>query len=418
MALYGRTKVADGQRLVIRTHSFRPSIDASLWDAERNRKFTRLSLLGELGVHGYQQQQALNLDQDLAATIGGLLQRDDRLWERIEFEHCTSHIDIVVAIPLARNTVLCFSFSEVRFELPTMFALSTGLKFNASLVEICFRRCTFDDMGVTALAEGFRYNRTIKSMVLDQCNMPDDHLNVLVSALNESGCMQRLSLEGNRCRNFGMAALSSLLERKCLVNLNLHNQHLEEDEVLDIAVLAASLYPDKSLLKFLDLSRNSLGDNEISHLVDALIGNCTLETLHLDHNNISDAGATKLGEALPFLTGLKTLALPSNPFGGAGALALLLGMQENLVVEAIIVPTETPNDIQRKIRWYGNLNKGGRRLFSTPRRVSLALFPLAMQRVNEMRLTHNWNPSITPAEVFFGLLRYGPILFEPKISDL
>lgn len=54
-----------------------------------------------------------------------------------------------------------------------------------------------------------------------------------------------------------------------------------------------------SFLKFLDLSRNSLRDDDIVDLVDALVENKTLETLHLDQNLITDRGAKMIAERLP-----------------------------------------------------------------------------------------------------------------------
>ena len=67
---YGTAKGAfDGTRLVINTHMGRPSMDAKIWDAKRNPKYTKLSLTGALGVHGYQQQEPLSIDRDLAVAM-------------------------------------------------------------------------------------------------------------------------------------------------------------------------------------------------------------------------------------------------------------------------------------------------------------------------------------------------------------
>jgi hypothetical protein len=37
-----------------------------------------------------------------------------------------------------------------------------------------------------------------------------------------------------------------------------------------------------------------------------------------------------------------------------------------------------------------------------------------IERVNNMRLMHGSNPANAPAEVIYGLLRLGPILFEQQ----
>jgi Ran GTPase-activating protein (RanGAP) involved in mRNA processing and transport len=96
-----------------------------------------------------------------------------------------------------------------------------------------------------------------------------------------------------------MTAISSLLEKKHLLNLSLHNQHIEDGEVLDISPLVHSMLDSNSFLKFLDLSRNSLRDDDIVDLMDALVENRFLEILHLDQNLITDRGAKMIAERLP-----------------------------------------------------------------------------------------------------------------------
>ena len=72
------------------------------------------------------------------------------------------------------------------------------------------------------------------------------------------------------------------------------------------------------------------------------------------------------------------------------------------------------------IRYYGNLNKGGRRIFSSTNKDQqasiLALFPYVIERVNSLRLRHDWNPSHAPHEVTYGLLRYGHVLHERAVT--
>jgi hypothetical protein len=222
-----------------------------------------------------------------------------------------------------------------------------------------------------------------------------------------------LSLEGNLCRSLGMNELASLLRSKTLQNLSLHNQRIEGEDILDVSPLAESLMNSMSSLKFLDLSRNSLCDDDIALLVTSLLNNSTLETLHLDQNLITDRGARALADGIRSFQVMKTLALPENPFGEEGALAILVAMDDNFHLETVIIPSGV-SQIQKKIKWYGNLNKGGRRLFSTPRHAALALYPLVLERVNTMRLAHDWNPSNAPADVIYGLLRLGPILYQQK----
>jgi hypothetical protein len=401
----------DGTRLAIHTHLTRPAIDAKLWDAKRNQKFSKLCLTGVLGVHGFQQQAPLFVDRDLAMSLVELLQCDNRVWDRLEIEHCTGETDVIVAVGLATGRVQSFWFSEVQLEASTYHALATGLKFNSFASELRFKRCRLSQ-AIGAIGEGLRGNRTIQSITLEQCGIVDEQLARFVSCLRGCVSLQKLGLEGNICRSQGTGELGLLLEECKVQNLSLHNQRIESEERLDVSPIANALRGNNSGLRFLDLSRNSLTDDDIALLIDALVDdNQRLETLHLDQNVITDRGARIIADALPSLEGLKTLALPDNPFGVHGATLILAAIEENFTLETCIIPSGF-SQIQRKIRWYGNLNKGGRRLFSTPRAAPLSVFPLALERVNNMPLSHDWNPEIAPSDVIYGLLRLGQLLFE------
>lgn len=317
---------------------------------------------------------------------------------------------------MAIERVQAFWFSEVQLESPTYNALSTGLKYNRFVQELRFKRCRLSQ-SIESIGEGLRGNRIIQSVTLEQCGIVDEQLAGFIECLRECSSLQKLSLEGNVCRSQGLAELALLLQQRTLQNLSLHNQRIEIEETIDVAPLADALRSNNSALKYLDLSRNCLGDTDVQLLMDALVGgNRTLETLHLDQNEITDQGASFIAEALPSLEALKTLALPENPVGTRGATEILQAIPENYTLETFIVPCGNPQ-IQRKIRWYGNLNKGGRRLFATPRDTPLSVFPFAIERVNNMALSHDWNPESAPSSVIYGLLRLGQLLFEMEEND-
>lgn len=408
---FGNNRAYDCTRFAIHTHLSRPAIDAKLWDARRNPKYTKLCLTGVLGVRGFQQQAPLYVDRALAISLGELLRCDDRIWERIEVEHITGEIDLIIAIGMATGRVQSFWFSEVELEASTYHALATGLKYNQSAFELRFRRSRLSH-AIGAIGDGLSANKVIQSITLEQCGIVDHQLAGFVACLRECTSLQKLSLEGNICRSMGTMALDLLLRQKAVQSLSLHNQRLEVEERLDISPLANALRNDQSALKFLDLSRNSLDDSDVALLMTALLdSNQRLETLHLDQNEITDEGARIIAEALPSLSALRTLALPENPFGEAGAASILDAMSVNYVLETCIIPSGN-STMQKKIRWYGNLNKGGRKLFSTPRDAARSLYPHVIERVNTMPLSHDWNPEIAPADVIYGLLRLGELLFE------
>jgi hypothetical protein len=348
----------------------------------------------------------------LAKSLGELLQCDDRIWERIEIEHSSGDTDLIVAVGMATGRVQSFWFSEVQLEPSAYHALSTGLKYNQFAFELRFKRCRLPAAAIEVIGDGVRGNSVLLSITLEQCGVVDDQLAGFVACLRGCASLQKLSLEGNICRSNGTRELQLLLQQRTLQSLSLHNQRIENNERIEMSPIADAIRGTNSVLRFLDLSRNCLKDEDVQILMNALLdGNQSLETLHLDQNDITDEGARIIADALPLLDVLKTLALPENPFGLQGATCILEAMPENYTIETCIIPSGNSH-IQRKIRWYGNLNKGGRRLFCTPRDAPLSVFPRALERVNNMPLSHDWNPEIAPSDVIYGLLRLGQLLFE------
>ena len=408
-----------GLSLIVQANVARPSIDAKLWDARRNPKYVTLNLTGALGIYGYRDQEALNIDRNLAIALANLLLCDDRAWERLRLEYCGGHIDIVIAVALMHGAIREISFSEVILESPIIHSLSTGLKFNSSVVYLKIQSCTLDALQVSALSEGLTGNVSILSISFVKCELSDEHISVLLNALAQSPQLQRLNLEGNHCRSQAISALASLLDGSDqFLSLSLHNQHVmeENDNHLDILPLIQTLSNRHSSLRYLDLSRNSLGDDDISCFTEAfaqpasspLLSNMTLETLHLDQNLISDNGAQIIAQALAHFGALKVLATTDNPFSSVGAEAIAAAMVTNNSLETVIIPSGL-SDLQRRIRWYGNLNKGGRRIFDSVQEGHVwrlrPLFPLIFQRINKMRLSHDWNPVTAPSDVIFYALQ-------------
>jgi hypothetical protein len=355
-------------------------------------------------------------------SLGELLLCDDRVWERIEIEHTDGEIDLIIAVAMSTGRVKALWFSEVELNVASSHAIATGFKYNRSVSELRLRRCRFGDGGdsntVGLIGSGIQGNTAIESISLEQCSLQDGQVADFVGCLRQCTSLTKLSVEGNACRDRSMNEIDLLLREISVQSLSLHYQRLEEHERLDITPIAGCLHGQNSALKFLDLSRNALGDHDVALLMDGLLDdNQSLMTLHLDQNLITNDGARTIAEALPQLSpSLKTLALPENLLDGDGAELLLNSIKHQMYMETLILPSGiTPT--QRLIRWYGNLNRGGRRLFSTPRDVAMSLYPLVIERVNNLGPSHSWNPELAAPETIYGFLRFGPILFEQDSED-
>jgi hypothetical protein len=414
--------------LIVQANVARPSIDAKLWDARRNPRYMTLFLTGALGIHGYREQAPLNIDRSLALALAHLLLCDERSWETLRMEHCSGHLDILIGVALMHGRIQQISFSEVTFDVPMLNSLSTGLKFNTSVHDLFLRSCALNGVQVSALGNGLEGNTSLRSVTLEKCELTDELLSELVHALSQCPRLQRLNLEGNHCRDLGIQALCALVERsEAFLSLGLHNQHVPDDneDILNVLPLIQTLSNPACSLRYLDLSRNSLRDEHVSGLVEAFSLersqsppgqptriNMTLETLHLDQNLITNSGAEIIAQAFTNFRALKVATLSENPFTDTGASALAHAMESSsLSLETVIIPSGL-SEVQKRIRWYGNLNKGGRSMFAFLPEGQVKrlrpLFPLIFQRINRTRLSHDWNPVTAPADViFYALQRVG-----------
>jgi len=95
--------------------------------------------------------------------------------------------------------------------------------------------------------------------------------------------------------------------------LDLSFQHIDLDEEFDIKGFAKALGGNKTL-KVLDLDNDSLNDGHLTHIVDALCRNNTLEELRMNHNKITGEGVAMLGARYGDMKGLKKISMYSNLF--------------------------------------------------------------------------------------------------------
>ncbi|XP_068753925.1 nucleotide-binding oligomerization domain-containing protein 2-like [Montipora capricornis] len=96
----------------------------------------------------------------------------------------------------------------------------------------------------------------------------------------------------------------------------------------DASSLSQALAVNTSLTT-LDLTWNSIGDEDASSLSQALAVNTSLTTLDLSHNSIGAEGATSLSQALAVNTSLTTLDLSDNSIGAEGATSLSQALAVN-----------------------------------------------------------------------------------------
>jgi hypothetical protein len=170
---------------------------------------------------------------------------------------------------------------------------------------------------------------------------------------------------------------------------------------LDLSLLESSLGHNKTL-QTLSLSYNTLTEDDMVSIANALKQNSTIHRLYLRCCSISDSGIQIFAAALPEMKGIKFLDLVGNPFGQDGAKAFLAGLKGNVHLNGVQLPAKYDN--ANDIEYYLALNRGGRCLLEGAN-VPVALWPHVLERSNRFVEQHH------RADVHFHLLR-GPVLFD------
>ncbi|KAF9136205.1 hypothetical protein BGX30_011300, partial [Mortierella sp. GBA39] len=118
----------------------------------------------------------------------------------------------------------------------------------------------------------------------------------------------------------------SVIANSNLTTLDLWNNSIGDNEVQALSealkINSTLTTLDLGNLNTLDRGDNWIGDNGTQALSEALKSNSTLTTLNLSNNSIGDNGAQALSEALKINSTLTTLDLQNNSIGSNGAQAL------------------------------------------------------------------------------------------------
>jgi Ran GTPase-activating protein (RanGAP) involved in mRNA processing and transport len=309
---------------------------------------------------------------------------------------------------LALATGLAFTVSLQELVLPQIIwteeytvALTRGLQMNSSIQKLDLRKGSFAANAIDHLSRSLRNDRNLRSLILTECHLEDASVYKLVEALANHPLMEELNLESNFCRENGLRAVAQMIvSQKKLTTLLLGKQGLVQRS-LDLSLLESSLGRSKTL-KSLSLSYNTLTEDDMVSLANALKQNSTIQRLYLRCCSISDSVIQILAAALPEMKGLKFVDLVGNPFGQDGAKSFLAGLKENVHLSGVRLPVKYHNTDD--IQYYLALNRGGRCLLSEVN-FPASLWPLVLERSNRFVEQHH------RADVHFQLLQ-GPILLD------
>jgi hypothetical protein len=318
------------------------------------------------------------------------------------------------------------SLFEVSLSEDVAAALGESL---AQPTQCCLKKLDLTDSrflanGVNLLAQGLAQNKTLSCLSVSECNLMDEQVSDLVRALEYHTSIRELDISFNKCRHFGVNALTRLfLCNVCrLSKLSLDFQAFGECKSINLgpilSAISSSPWPppssiprDRSFFMDLGLGGNSLRDLQMPSLVDALCANHTLEKLDLSENRFTDVGIELFAKRLYEMKGLKRLVLEDNRFGISGIKALAVAMESNLILEDLeVTPKLMRGPWWSKIVWYMDLNWGGRRLLRQEATLPGGMWPLVLERASR-GAEEGMSRTPSAADIIYCLVR-GPALLE------
>ena len=312
----------------------------------------------------------VHLDATIASAVVELLQSFGRTWKELNFEFCHGQVGVVLQAALCLNCVkyvflasdapqedLMMNFGtllRINKSLTSLWllipiscsaaeSLGDSLRHNQHLEKLSLSGANWEPNAAQTLAtSGLADNGALRTMDLSCCFLPDDELSVLLEALVGHPCLEGLDLARNSAQRATPQSLATMMQHeKCkLLSIDLREQSLEEEQELNINVVARALEVNETL-EILKLSNNGLGDNQVVALAHGLRRNSCLQELDLQWNVITEKGLNFLTEALPDISALEVLLLGGNAFGKDG-----YNMLESLPEDDESIQTVNERDLQ------------------------------------------------------------------------
>uniref|UniRef100_A0A8D1ARE9 Ribonuclease/angiogenin inhibitor 1 n=1 Tax=Sus scrofa TaxID=9823 RepID=A0A8D1ARE9_PIG len=204
--------------------------------------------------------------------------------------------------------------------------ISSALRANPSLTELCLRTNELGDAGVHLVLQGLQSPTCkIQKLSLQNCSLTEAGCGVLPSTLRSLPTLRELHLSDNPLGDAGLRLLcEGLLDPQC---------HLEKLQLEYCRLTAASCEPLASVLratralKELTVSNNDIGEAGARVLGQGLADSaCQLETLRLENCGLTPANCKDLCGIVASQASLRELDLGSNGLGDAGIAELCPGL--------------------------------------------------------------------------------------------
>jgi hypothetical protein len=297
-------------------------------------------------------------------------------------------------------------------------ALGAGLITSNSehFKELCMERVRFADGAITEIASGLKKNASLCMLNVYGCNL-DAELAEVVDAVESHPSLKALVLGGNQGQEQALVALGKVLtSSRCrLEGLGFCRQNRDPGGLSGRLGMLAQALEGYSSLTNLNLSSNSLVDEDIDHLRRILATCRLLEKVDLSDNIITLSGFVCLTQSVP--KSLKSFLFTRNYFAMEDAACHTIALfEEHPQMCEIGFGSRNFNwPMDQKFQHIRDLNRCGRiLLLAREAAIPLSVWPIVLARANTL-LEGSRNSEERTSNAIFHLLQ-GPALMQRRFD--
>lgn len=280
----------------------------------------------------------VHLDATIASAVVELLQSFGRTWEKLNFEFCEGQVDVVLQAALCLNCVKHVFLASDSPQDEAMTKFGTLLRINKSLTSL-WLLIPISSHVASALGDSLRHNQHLEKLSLSGANWELNAAQALAtSGLADNVALRTMDLSCCFLPDDELSAiLQALVGHPTLEGLDLSRNSAQQATPQWISSM---MKHDDCKLQSIDLREQSLDKEEeldITAVAKALEVNETLEILKLSNNGLGDNQVVALARGLRGNSCLQELDLQWNAITEKGLNILTEALPDISALEVLLL---------------------------------------------------------------------------------
>ena len=202
-------------------------------------------------------------------------------------------------------SVVILNVSSIIMHKANKQQIRDGLVMNNCITNLIMKECCIDDETAEIISCYIKTSNMI-CVVFEGCTFYSSASKVIFDALSSISTLKYMIIDDSHIDEATALVLSLVIERNIKLSHIQINCHIQSKIIQVVSALKRV-----SAINGLILSNNSIPENAINNLVEAIAINSNLRSLYLDNNNLQHHGAL-VASALCKITSLTTLDLSNN----------------------------------------------------------------------------------------------------------